>query len=776
MTFRLLVVLICFFVVDSVALADQPKDYFALKQQLWSEWEKVRPNYKTPAQQAAGLKKYVTDPLARMDKGRISDFKKVCEEAGIPIDDELFSAGSPPGSPNFKPGGDLDVMARDPQAYYRFNKAAKKYGLKVTGNGNSISIESHEVTMHLPASRYSNPTSAANRMKAMANDMEAAEGYALMPGTSIPHGKGTIAVDSGILRTPIVPVGDFYKKAHEANHFLKGPYNRQKVIESLNFSNKAVYKTSQALREAGINPGMSIHRKNLTDLDQLLGDRKGQDAIDFAHQYSRRAFQRMAKLRELAVTRSASDIANVKRQITALEKAGDFRKAMALRHQLNTTRNQIQRVAKMSGRKDLVGRIMGESEDLVDAASGRRGAEFLKKLSKKFEKITPGLKQLGTKLVKVAVWAGRLAQLYEVSEMYKRAEQHEAEYAKMVGRDPSTGGIAKEFLFEALGFHQSKREADEAMRRMGKDPDEMLSWDYMSRFVMSEVDYLVKAYNPLLHLSPVDRFNEYLRENPDAAKQLLGIGKAVVHKPLAVTPGDVPLMVAASIKAKEKQDAKGDQHAEPNLPPMIAASMNKNKLKDKKVEEDAPPPMVKASRDEKPKRKTKPGKKPEEEKVYTGFDAGKSYTIKAIALDLESKVCKTGQSSSTTFKRVVPGSEMTVIVNQQGSDHVISGNQAKNILRKKGYIKNQKNCGYVTTKLYKQFGPGITQGGNEGAKMSEPECIEKFCSGCSEGAILIVGYRETYSEDEYGLPSDNFCADCLDANRAKIQACAGWGK
>ncbi|WP_272700663.1 hypothetical protein [Desulfovibrio sp. Fe33] len=722
-----------------------------------------------------------------MDNDRIGDFYKVCKEADIPVDDQLFSAGSPPGSPSFKPGGDLDVMARDPQAYYRFKKAARQYGLKVATNGNSITIESHEVTMHLPDSKYSNPTSAANRMKAMASDMEAAEGYALGSGTTIPHGKGAVRLERGIMNTPIVAIGDFYKKGHEADHFLKGPYNRQKVIESLNFGNKAAYKASGALKSAGINPGMSIHRMNLAELDELLGNRTGQEAIDFARQYNRRTFQQLGEMRELAAAQSAKDIATVRQQIQALKKAGNYREATALRQQLNTTREQVQRVAELSGRKSLVSEVFSNADDVGDATSGKRGAEMLRKLSKNLEKVTPALKKLGAMLVKAAVWAGRLAQVYEVSKMYDRAEEREAEWARRIGRDPSTGGIAKEFLFEALGFHQSKLEAEEALRRAGKDPNEMLTWDFMKHFVMNETDYLIKAYNPLVHLSPTERFYKYLRDNPDAAKQLLG--KPVAPKPLAETPSDIPLMVAASVKGAEDD---GEKEGEAVLPPMIAASLKKDEAKDdgkpkaseSGVGDDAEPsPMVAVSTGKKepePEAEPEPAVKPTSKSepavqpVGSGFNSGRNYAVKAIALDLESRMCPSG-TSSARFEGVVQGSEMTVIVRQDGVDYVISGQKAQYLLVRNGYIRNQKNCGYVTTGKYKQFGPGITQGGNEGAKKSHGECVEQYCPGCVQDQLLGVGFGHSRPQVDEGEVRDTRCADCLEANRDKINACTDWG-
>lgn len=760
-----------------------PVDYFAKKQQLYDQWEKVMHQYPIGPEREAAFRRYVTEPLGRMDPGRINDFQQACQDAGVAYDKKLFSAGSPPWSKSFKKGGDLDTQTGTIQEFYRLRRAAIKRGLKVTDNGNSFSIESHEVTVHMPPSPYSSPTSRGPYEGALKADAEAAEGVAQSGGTSIPTSRGTVRLDQNLIRTPTVAAGDYYKKAHEARDFLKGgQVGRQRVIESLNFSNKAEYKMAQEMRKAGLNPGMAIHRKSLAELDAQLGNRTGADAEAYARQVNDRTFQRMGKMTSKAAARTASDVARVRKQIAAAEKAGDVRKAMALRQQLNNTRQQVKRVAEMSGRRELVRRIMDDADDAADAAGGSRGARFLQKLSEKFEKVTPALKKMGRVLVKGLSYGARAAELYALNKELEAAREREAAWARKIGRDPSYGGIAKEFLFGALGFHRAKEKTDAALARQGKSDKDILSWEYLKTFVAVEAYQVLDGLSPFPQDGPTVRIAKYLEDNPEVARQMLGQKVAPGPQPpprAPAAPPTPPPMVAASMP--EKGQAKEGAAALPDLPPMVLASMGKDgkgamKKPDPKAQDDPPPPMVTSQPEKKkskPKPKPKPKPSPAPEKVYTGFNPGKKYTIKAIALETEPRVCRTGASFSETFNGVVQGSEMSVIVRQDGQDHVISGDKAQYLLVRKGYIRNQKNCGYVTTRQYDTFGPGITQAGNEGPQKSYNECVEQYCPGCAQSHLLGVALARRNPDFDSGETVDTYCADCLDQNRSRINACAG---
>ncbi len=742
-------------------------DYLAKKRQLHYRWEKVMKRYPIGSpERTAAFKRYVIDPLGQMDSGRIGDFKKVCADANVLYSKKLFSAGSTPWDKAFKPGGDLDLQPSSTQGYYRLQDAFRKRGFKVTENGNSFTVGSHEITVHLPPSCYSNPTSAGGRLGAIKNDVEAAEGIALSGGTNVPHPKGTVHVSRSLIRTPVVDAGDYYKKAHHGRHLLQGNnINRADVLESLNFSNKANYKMAKALRDAGIDPGMAIHRKNSYDLEAQLGNRTGAEAKAFAKRVNNQTFQRLQKMAGKAAKETAKDVAKVRQQIRLAEKAKDYRRVIALRQQLNTTRHQVKRLAEMSGRKELVRQVMSGADDTADAAASGRGAKFLKKMSKNLKKVTPALKKLGGMVVKGLSYAARAAQLYALSKEYDAAVKRETEWAEKIGRDPSTGGITKEFIFGALGFYSAMEKSKKELAKQGKNSEDILSWDFLKTFVSVEISQVIDAAYPLAQLNPSTRILQYLVDNPDFAKKMIGqeinfpVGPDLVL-PVKVAP---PPMVAASL---HKDEAKPTKEKEPEMPPMIAALFKKdgkdsNATKDK---EEKPPPMVAKSLEKKikkPKQKSK--SKPEPEKEYAVFDPRLKYTVKGIALDLEPRVCRTGTSSSETFNGLVHGSEVSIIVHQNGEDYVLSGSMAKRILTDKGYIRIQHKCGYVTTKLYKSFGPGITQGGNEGAeqgpKKSFNECIEQYCPGCSQSQILGVA----------GINSE--CEPCLDANRSLINAC-----
>jgi len=497
---------------------------------------------------------------------------------------------------------------------------------------------------------------------------------------------------------------------------LKGNnIGRTEVLDSLNFSNKANYNMAKALRDAGIEPGMAIHRKSLTELEAQLGNRTGADAKAYAKRVNNQTFQRLQKMAGKAATQTAKDMAKVRQQINVAEKAGNYRRAIALRQQLNTTRHQVKRLAEMSGRKELVRQVMSGADDATDAAASGRGAKFLKKVSKHLKKVTPALKKLGKMVVKGMVYAARAAQLYALSKEYDAAVQREAEWAEKIGRDPSTGGITKEFIFGALGFYSAKEKTNEILAKEGKSNKEFLSWDFLKTFVSVEIGQVVNAAYPLAQYNPSTRILQYLVDNPDFAKQFVGQkidfppGPDLVM-PLKVTP---PPMVDASL---QKDEVKPTKEKKPDMPPMIAASLKKDSkysstTKDKG--EVAPPMVAKSTEKKTKKNKQKSKLKPELEKEYAVFNQNLKYTIKGIALETEPRICRTGTSSSETFNGLVHGSEVSIIVRQDGEDYVLSGSMAKNILRGKGYIRNQNKCGYVTTRLYKSFGPGITQGDHQ---------------------------------------------------------------
>ncbi|PKN31611.1 MAG: hypothetical protein CVU63_23015, partial [Deltaproteobacteria bacterium HGW-Deltaproteobacteria-20] len=70
--------------------------------------------------------------------------------------------------------------------------------------------------------------------------------------------------------------------------------------------------------------------------------------------------------------------------------------------------------------------------------------------------------------------------------------------------------------------------------------------------------------------------------------------------------------------------------------------------------------------------------------------------------------------------------------------------------------------------------PGITQGGEPDQTMSHDECMEKYCPGCAQFSILGTGFGYSHSAEAVGDTPDTYCADCLEENRARINACAGF--
>jgi hypothetical protein len=148
------------------------------------------------------------------------------------------------------------------------------------------------------------------------------------------------------------------------------------------------------------------------------------------------------------------------------------------------------------------------------------------------------------------------------------------------------------------------------------------------------------------------------------------------------------------------------------------------------------------------------------------------YTLVAIALETTPRVCKTGGNTSETFEGVVLGS-LSVMVRQDGRDMIVADYRAREILKKDGYIRIIPLCGYVTTAKYRDFGPGITQGGEPEQTMSHEECMEKYCPGCAQDSILGTGYRYYDSALAAGDTPETYCADCLEENRGRINACAG---
>ncbi len=249
-----------------------------------------------------------------------------------------------------------------------------------------------------------------------------------------------------------------------------------------------------------------------------------------------------------------------------------------------------------------------------------------------------------------------------------------------------------------------------------------------------------------------------------------------------------PPMVAGSV-ARDGKD-QGDSRQASDPPPMVLGSMGRDR-KDPAPPpgEDDPPPMVRRSGRAAPnppprdngdagsrrqaKKAPKPGQQPIPRQAGGGFDAGKEYTVKAIALETEKRSCSTGVSSSETFEGLVRGSEISVTVRQDGRDYLLSGNKAKYLLQRRGYIRNQRNCGYVTTRKYRRFGPAISQAAETRPQKSYNACIEEYCPGCSERQILGVAFDDTISAAVENRAPDNRCSICLERRRAEINQCAG---
>lgn len=771
----------------------QPQDYLTLKRRIWDRWEQVMDQYPAGPQRQDAFEQYVNQPLARLDPDRINDFRNVCQDAGVSYDEHLFSAGSPPWSKSFKKGGDLDTQAPDLRAYYRMRRAAEARGLRVTDNGNSFSIGTHEATVHMPPSRYNGPTSQAAYERAMAADQEAAEYIAQGGSTTIPTAKGRVTLRRNVLRTPMAEAGDYLKKAHEARDFLEGPnVGRQQVIESMNFSNKAVYKTEQSLRKAGINPGMAIHRKTSAELDAMLGNRKGAEAVAFARKQNETAFRQLDRMLVKSAKATARDIADLKGRIIAAEKAGDTAKAVALRQQLVNTRNLINRTASQAGRKEIVRKVFQEGDDA--AGAGSKGARYLKKLSEKFGKMSPALKKLGGILLKGFSAAARAAELHALYKEFEAAEQREAEWARKIGRDPSTGGIAKEFVFGALGFHRAKETADQALARQGKDADPS-DWEYIKTFVAVYADQNM-VVGPLGN-DPTVELAEYMHTHPVFARKY---GVVVEDDASADAAPPVPPEAATT-----KPDAPGPPAA-PAPPPMVAASLPPDKDADAREQKDdapAPPPMVRASLEgksdegEKKSDKESTARKPDARtadsgsgkpsqaratgpKTRTGpvqsagFKANRPYTVTGMALETEQRRCRMGANAYTTIEGVVDGSAMAVTVSQDGRSYILSGEAARLVLEKQRFIQRVAYCGYVTTPRYADFGPGVTQAApaeaqpktnwNAWKTRNNPskkfKCIRSLCKDCA---------LWTHA----GAPLYDTCRNCLERNRKKLLSCGG---
>jgi hypothetical protein len=744
-------------------------DYFAEKQALYDRWEQVMHNYPVGPEREAAFRRYVTAPLGKMDPGRIGDFQAACGDAKVAYDDRLFSAGSPPWSPDFKQGGDLDTQTGNIREYYRLRDAAAKRGLKVVDNGNSFSIPSHEVTVHMPPSPYDNPTSRGGYEAALRSDPEAAERVAQTGSTSIPAPGAAVRLQRNLLSTPVTAAGDYYKKAHEARDFLAtGRASRQQVIESLNFSNKAAYKMAGEMRKAGLDPGMAIHRKTLAELDAELGNRVGKDAVDYARRVNARAFQRLDRMTEVAAKQSARDFAALKSQIDAAKKAGDFRKAMALRQQLNNTSQQVRRVAEMSGKRELVRRIVDGVDDAADA--GGRGSRFLKGISERLGKMTPALKKLGGTLLKGLGYAARLAQLYALKKEYAEAVAREEEWAAKIGRDPSTGGIAKEFLFGALGFHRAKERTDAAMEKMGKDKD-MLTWDYLKTFLAVEAQQVLDAAVPFGGSDTGTRMVTYLQQNPEFAVQLLG-------RKIETVPGTPVILPVPDGGGTETADKDTKAVTLAVIPPKAPdAETNGTGAKEQEgnlTAQDVPPsPPAEEKTEPRPTPpEPEPDPTPAPDTADVEFDMTRPYSVVAIGLETTPRVCKSGGGTSETFEGVLLGS-LSVIVRQDGRDMIVADYRAREILKKDGYIRAIPLCGYVTTAKYRDFGPGITQGGEPDQAMSHEECMEKYCPGCAQDSILGTGFGYSQSALAAGDTPDTYCADCLEENRGLIDACAG---
>lgn len=765
---RLLIFLMAAMLYVGAAQA-APVDYFAEKEALWERWTKVMGRYPEGPERTAAFRRYITEPLERLDPGRIQDVKTLCQDAGVPYNDKFFSAGSPPGSAGFKPGGDVDAQAPTIRQFYRMRDAAAKRGLKAVDNGNSFTVPSHELTVHMIPSDFESPTGRGGYEAAIMNDPENAERVAQTGSTSIPLPGGAVRLQRNLMSTPVTAASDHFKKAHEAREFLEGAHvPHQRIIESLNFSNKAAHNMAVEMRKAGLNPGMAIHRKTLAELDAELGNRVGKEAVDYARRVNERAFQRLDKMTEIAARQSARDFAALKNQIVAAEKNGDIRKAIALRQQLNNTRQQVQRVAEMSSKRGLVSRVVDGVDDAADA--GGRGSRFLKGASERLGKVTPALKRLGGKLLKGLGYAAKLAQLYAFKKEYDAAVAREEEWAARIGRDPSTGGIAKEFLFGALGFNLAKERTDAAMEQMGKDKD-MLSWEYLKIFLAVEAYQVLDAIKPSGGSDPGTRMVVYLQQNPEFAKKLLG-------SEIRTVPG-TPLIIP--VPPEDGPEALAKDKKQTSEPVLTAVDSETNGTGGSGTEENGtdpdlpaePTPEPKAEPATPPAPKPIPRQEPEDDADEITFNPAREYTIVAIALETESRVCKTGGNTSETFEGVKLGS-LSVIVRQGGHDMIIADHRARGILVKEGLVRIVPLCGYVTTAKYRDFGPGITQGGEPDQTMSHEECMEKYCPGCAQSALLGTGFGYSQSALAVDDKPDTYCADCLEENRARINACAGY--
>jgi RHS repeat-associated protein len=95
----------------------------------------------------------------------------------------------------------------------------------------------------------------------------------------------------------------------------------------------------------------------------------------------------------------------------------------------------------------------------------------------------------------------------------------------------------------------------------------------------------------------------------------------------------------------------------------------------------------------------------------TKFDRRKPYTLKAVFMKPKKATCKTADGRTVTAD-VVNVSELQVVVEQDGKQYDLYGNEALQLLVAAGLVRKGV-CGWVTTETFDAFGPAVTQSGED---------------------------------------------------------------
>jgi RHS repeat-associated protein len=106
-----------------------------------------------------------------------------------------------------------------------------------------------------------------------------------------------------------------------------------------------------------------------------------------------------------------------------------------------------------------------------------------------------------------------------------------------------------------------------------------------------------------------------------------------------------------------------------------------------------------------------PKKKGPSTGAATKFDRRKPYTLKAVFMKPKKVTCKTSDGRTVTAD-VVNVSELQVVVEQDGKQYDLYGNEALQLLVAAGLVRKGV-CGWVTTETFDAFGPAVSQSGDD---------------------------------------------------------------